>query len=214
MKHILINSKLDIDQNELITNALEDNNTVFLKQGSLDGACGPYCLFMSLIIFGIIDRNQAMSFWKVKRSTRFGNLIKQFEKHSSLFSEGTDLYDLESLLNSFSSELVTNVLNSKGKKVLNFLIDELNLNKTVILGINGNGLNHWLLAIGYEKDSESDISKILCIDPSAERLETYYNATISVAKPLNKGRYPYKWLDYGTENENIQFEHCISIGLK
>lgn len=40
---------------------------VHLRQGDLDGACGPYCLFSALITLGLLQRDdllENMSFWK------------------------------------------------------------------------------------------------------------------------------------------------------
>lgn len=34
---------------------------IHLLQGSLDGACGPYSLIMSLLICGVIERDTAIS---------------------------------------------------------------------------------------------------------------------------------------------------------
>ena len=39
----------------------EEWQQVFLNQGSLDGACGPYCVYMSLLINGIITRKEVLS---------------------------------------------------------------------------------------------------------------------------------------------------------
>lgn len=46
MKQIYLLENLDLTLDELRA----EEESVFLQQGSLDGACGPYCLFMALFI--------------------------------------------------------------------------------------------------------------------------------------------------------------------
>lgn len=123
MKQIFIHNSLDIDQNELITSSLFENNEVFLKQGSIDGACGLYCLFMALLILGEIDRSEATEFWNIKRSTRFGKLISVLEDHSLLFNEGTDISQLQELLKHYSKKLSISYNTAKGKETIKFVLE-------------------------------------------------------------------------------------------
>lgn len=213
MKHILLHSGFDITPGGLVTNALEKNNEVFLQQGSIDGACGPYCVFMALLILGEIDRDEATEFWNTKQSTRFGKLVKGLQTHSALFNEGTNLEELETLLINFNKKLEIESQSGRGKQIIQFLHDELANDKIVVVGIEGKELHHWLLAIGYEETEKGKLKKVYCLDPSDDLSNGYFNATLKVDEALG-GIYPYEWVDYGEENKRIQLEQAISLSKR
>lgn len=130
MKSIKLLPWLDIKNGNLVTSVLKKNNNIFLKQGSVDGACGPYCLFMVLIIVGVIDYNDATNLWWTKRSTRFGKMLAKMQQHDTLFQNGTDLNQLKNLLeHSFKNTLEINVSEQKGRDLINFSIEQLKQDK-------------------------------------------------------------------------------------
>ena len=45
---------------------------VHLRQGEMDGACGPYCVVMTLIALGVMSRDQARSLDSFDGRTRLG----------------------------------------------------------------------------------------------------------------------------------------------
>jgi len=213
MKTIKVISLLDINDGHLATKSLKNYNQVFLQQGSIDGACGPYTLLMALLILGLIDYDQATDMWWEKKSTRFGKLIKSMQTHDTLFQSGTDLEDLKHLVdNSFKKNIDIALSESKGKQVVNFVLEELKSNKPVIIGINGKELAHWMLAIGFEEDEHGQISKIFFLDPSQPNKSNYWIASINI-KDTYHGRYPYQWVDQ-SEETLISFEHAMSLGSK
>jgi|SRR5690606_4973669 len=212
MKTIKIISHLDINNGYLITTSLKKDNRVFLQQGTIDGACGPYTLFMALLILGLIDYSEATDMWWTKKSTKFGKLIKTMQNHETFFQEGTDLKDLKQLVdNSFKKNIDLTLSESKGKQVINFVLEELKVNKPVIVGINGIELAHWMLAIGFEENQHGK-SKIFFLDPSQANNANYWNTSINIIDSY-KGRYPYQWVDQ-SEETFISFEHAMSLGLK
>src|SRR6478752_7284674 len=199
MKSIKLISYLDIKNDSLITTKLKKHNTVFLKQGSVDGACGPYCLFMALIILGLIDYDDAINLWWTKRNSKFGRMVSRMQEHGTLFQKGTHLKQLRVLLEySFRSKLELNVTKERGKSLINFCIEQLKQNRPTIIGISGIDLSHWLVAVGFEKNEKGEVSKLFFLDPSGNDIPNYWNATIEVKKK-HRGRYPYSWIDFADD---------------
>ena len=207
MKVIKTLNQLEITNGNLT--AEEEN--VFLRQGSMDGACGPYCVFMALIILGVIDYNQATNLWSTKGSSKLGKLIKAMREHDVFIQNGTFVEDLETMFaQSFKKDVVTHSTSTGGRKVIDFTVEALKKNSPVIVGIRGKDLAHWLLAVGFE-ENEGVVSKLFFLDPSSGEAVNYWNSIIRTDSTV-KGIYPYKWETH--EDCYIKFEDAISINLK
>lgn len=206
MKIIKVLPQLNITNGLLVAN----NQSVFLQQGSLDGACGPYCLFMALLILDVITYDDAISLWKIKRSTKLGKLIKAMEVHKQLFQAGTYVEDLKEMIEvSFKNEVEVKTNKEGGKKTIQFILQQLKNQNPVIVGVKNKTISHWLLAIGYE-EFENEIAKILFLDPSENQPINYFNAAINIKDTVYG--YPYKW---ETMDETyIKFEDAVSIHKK
>ncbi len=184
---------------------------VFLNQGSIDGACGPYSLIMGLLSLGVVDRNVVVSYYTDKR-TNFGKLVMAMnEEHSTLFTEGTDLGDLQYLLKeSFGKKINAEISEHKGTKLIDFALEKLSENKPTIIGVNFKDGAHWMLAIGYENDSNGFATKLLLLNPSGKSpIFSSWNAVIDLV-PNKSGRYPYNW--WG--NCQVQFDQALVLCLK
>jgi len=213
MKSLKMLSQLNIANGNLITSLRDKSNSVFLQQGSVDGACGPYCVFMALIILGIISYDDATNLWWTKRSTRFGKMLAKMQEHDTLFQNGTHLYQLQELLEvSFKKTLVTKVSPERGRNLIQFIQDELDKDCPVIFGVTGQKLAHWLLATGYEADDEGSVIKITFLDPSGNPSWNYYNGVLDV-EFVYKGRYPYAWVSC-EDDIKVSLEEGISMGVK
>lgn len=94
MKQVNIINFLDINKGKLVTTISEDYKPVFLKQGDMDGACGPYCLMMALLINGAVEMEDVNDLWNIKLSSRLGKLVKAMREHDTLFTNGTDIKDI------------------------------------------------------------------------------------------------------------------------
>ena len=210
MKTIQIINQLDINEGKVVIT--ENYDAVFLKQGSLDGACGPYCIFMALLIVGAVSSDKLDDLWQIKLNTRLGKLIKLIREHDTLFNEGTSLNELKKLLSeSFGKIVATEINESRGKAIIPFVIKNLEQDFPVIVGIKNKDMAHWLLAVGFEK--EESATKILFLDPSGINTSNYWNAAIDIYSKQS-GRYPYAWVDHSeNSNEFIQFEEAITIKL-
>lgn len=51
---------------------------VHLRQGDMDGACGPYCLVMAMLVRGQLRRRQAKGLERVDSRSRYGRLMKRW----------------------------------------------------------------------------------------------------------------------------------------
>lgn len=56
-----------------------EEQQVHLHQGSLDGACGPYCLLMSLLICGLADRTSGLSS-PYSKKTSIGKVLERIHR--------------------------------------------------------------------------------------------------------------------------------------
>lgn len=210
MKTIKVLPYLEIYERKLVTTNLKTSNNVFLQQGSLDGACGPYCVFMALIMLGVTNYENATNLWNIKKSTKLGKLVKEMQNHDTLFNGGTFVEELEELLvKSYKNDLEVKGNNLKGKKLIEFTINAINSNKPVIVGVEGKDLAHWLLAVGYESENDK-ITKLFFLDPSEVETSNYWNSIINV-KDAFFG-YPYHWVSQ--EGTFVKFQDALSIGLK
>jgi len=185
---------------------------IFLNQGSIDGACGPYSLLMGLLTLGLIDRNEVVNFVYDAR-TKLGKLMNDLNKnYHSLFKNGTDLDDLENIISrSFGNDVNIETETGKNKEVINFVVKQLNNNNPVIIGVNGIDCAHWMLAVGYEKSNVTDQKRLLLLDPSGEKpVVSSWNSIVNL-DVNQKGKYPYYWW---TEEIYIQFDQALSIYKK
>jgi|SRR5690606_19375889 len=183
---------------------------VFLNQGSLDGACGPYSLFMALLVLGLLDRDNITSF-KTDGRTKYGKIHKDLDNYPSLFRNGTTVSDLKRLLDEhFKKEIKTSVEVGKNKDVIRFTKRNLDLNNPTIIGVNFKEGAHWMLAIGYEELNGEKI-RLLCLDPSGEKpFQCPWNAILEVKKSQS-GIYPYKW--WGQNETFVEYHEALSIEL-
>ena len=82
-----------------------EKQQVHLHQGSLDGACGPYCLLMSLLICGLTDRSAVLTS-RYSRQTSIGKVLERIHKGQGLFRDGTSLDELQDFIDgAFSKSL-------------------------------------------------------------------------------------------------------------
>ncbi|KAA9340112.1 hypothetical protein [Adhaeribacter soli] len=182
---------------------------VFLNQGSIDGACGPYSIFMGLLTLGLADRTEVVAYNTDGRK-RLGKLINRLNNdYDSLFKHGTHLDDLEKILqDNYGSLIHTETRETKNKDLINFTIHHLRENHPVIVGINFSGGGHWMLAVGFEENNEKGISRLLFLDPSGDKpIVLSWNSIIDL-NVTQKGRYPFKWW---TNSCHVQFDQAIAI---
>jgi hypothetical protein len=190
---------------------------VFLNQGSMDGACGYYSVFMCLIMNGLVRNKEARNgILKQDRRTSVGRLIKNMDLNQ--FFEGTGEYDIEGLFaGAFQKEIEVEVFfGNTGVEVRNFVEEKLDENHPVLIGVefpeSHGGHGHWLVAVGYEGyfDDTSEFEELglfYVLDPGAsEPGNTYWNDILD-AKGTG-GPYPY--LFWGQETK-VKISSAVAI---
>ena len=148
---------------------------VHLRQGEMDGACGPYCLAMAMLVRNQISRAQARGFEPVDGRSHYGRLMQAQEGREPLVRVGTtgdDLLELLSVINDREHQ----VCQGPARRILELTREHLQRNVPVLLGFHGrakSAIRHWGLVIGGNEDV------LVMLDP-AHRLQpgSAWNAVI------------------------------------
>jgi hypothetical protein len=161
-----------------------------LKQSDLDGACGPHCAVMALMLLGAVTRQEVESPGDIKYSSN-KSLAQMWKRTRSFYFVGTAPRQLQSVLQPFKSSIKSRFL-SKNKRIEK-LIETLGSNGTCIVGITTESMGHWVLAVGVSSASEYDKpDTLLMLDPDAPTMPlTPWNATLSV-KANVRGMHRYE----------------------
>lgn len=189
---------------------IAEGNLIHLRQGDMDGACGPYCMMMCLLILGVIGRSEALAPDNLDGRTSIGKLWAYFREFKAFFSEGTTIDDLEKLLSIFKRHLSVESCPDSGLEARKFVFEHLTNDHPVVLGIHGAGLAHWVVIVGWE-DVESDgiPERFLLLDPGLESPRTSaWNAVIDLASVY--GRYPYNYWD-GQQQQYVSLNGAVAI---
>lgn len=190
---------------------LDTFQEVFLSQGSLDGACGHYCLFMSLLVTGVISRSEAinaLASWKDGR-TNLGRLVSRVKDYR--FFHGTFHGDIKEIFDGCFTRLIkVDSVSGSGTVVRNFVIDHVKQDHPVMLGLSWPSGAHWVLVVGLDYAGEGDekeLCRFLVIDPGGDKMQhSAWNGVFSVKG--SGGQYPYDW--WGRD-EKVKFEEAVAI---
>ena len=205
MNRMFVSPWLSVSPNGPVTCAHpRAHDYVHLRQGEMDGACGPYCVAMTLIALGVMSREQAQSLDSYDGRTRLGPFRESLLAFGALVSEGTDDFDVSWLVDVFKhAGVVTEVLDAAPRRqtTIRNIADAVDNRKIPIVCVDwDDGLAaHWLLVIGYQgyqanDDDELQITHLLCLDPTSDAPRvSLWNAVIEVfteeGKSVNEGRY-------------------------
>lgn len=165
----------------------EAGTLVHLRQGELDGACGPYCVVSALITLGLMDRDDVlenMHAWKgSSREGRFRDALYAF---GVLSSEGTDCSDLLWLTDYYKRVgLQADHVEGSKDHVFECVADAVESGKLPIVRVQWQGGGgHWLLVVGYQGKAVGDdlqLTHLLCLDPGQEAPKaSLWNAVLEV----------------------------------
>lgn len=205
MNRMFVSPWLSVSPHGPVTCAHPHNNDlIHLRQGEMDGACGPYCAVMTLITLGVMSREQALSLDTFDGRTRLGRFRDNLMAFGALVTEGTDDFDVSWLVELFKrAGVVTDVLDvaPRRKTTIGNLAEAVDQRKIPIVGVQWEGgqSGHWLLVIGYQgfqvdDEDELQITHLLCLDPTSEAPKvSLWNAVIEVfteeGEAVNEGRY-------------------------
>lgn len=225
MRYQKILSNLDITKDGLVAYVKENtkkNEIVFLKQGDADRACGLYCALMSLLICGVISRNDITT----QEDKNFRKFLKEFRDFTPLIREGTTATKISSAIkNTFNHEVSFKTKRVENNELLKLIKVQISKNNPFILGIlwerkkgEDNG-GHWVLVTGVEyenvdggnlEDENSEIKKVFVLDSLGDIPEySYWNQVILVEDDEK-----YKWLTKKGNSKGYQvitLEHGIVV---
>lgn len=185
MNNMLVSPLLKVSPDGPVSSISED--LIHLRQGELDGACGPYCLVSALIALGLMDRNNIqnnMGNWKGNtRDGRFRDALYAFGVWTNEGTHGEDLLWLTDFYKRKGLEAYH--VNSNKKEVFATVCEELSEKAISIIRVDWiNGGAHWLLVVGYqytETEEGTQATHLLCLDPGQETSKTsLWNAVIEV----------------------------------
>lgn len=188
-----------------------DEYSVCYRQGDVDGACGIYSLLACLDLCGALNSHPSDAIEKFDKRTRLGKALKTLGGNDILFKNGLDLAEIQNFITAgYNKTLATKESEAKGKKVLNFAVENIRQGHPTILGLRNATLDHWVVAAGVELFHDPDdeiVTKILLIDPSEEASHLCpWNNYLSIAQPA-KGRYPYCL----SEGSYVMCEEALAI---
>ncbi|MCI4679187.1 hypothetical protein K9U39_05950 [Rhodoblastus acidophilus] len=184
----------------------EANDQVHLRQGDMDGACGPYSLTMALIAMGLITRAEAMSAVCPDRRTLSGKFTEKLWAFDPLFSEGVDIDDLKWLADGYRNrDLQVEISSARTKRRIALEVakatDEGGAAIIRIDWLGGGG--HWMLAVGHQSrqldySEPRCLTHILCLDPGqATPRASLWNSVLyhtdPIGQSLSRGRYSVEY---------------------
>jgi hypothetical protein len=218
--------------NLAISEVWDDTTTlhkISLRQGDLDGACGPYALMMALLLADSgLKRSDAIKLWEEEEDgpTKLATWTKKFTALISLGTNEDDLNDLfleiqtfvgTKKINNLCLEQISISENSlKGVRSLLSIRDHIDTyDKPILIGINwSKNQGHWVVAVGYQLakgKSGEQVANILTVDPSqnASKISPWNGV-------LGLGHHNDKKLRYLTEeyNDKCDVEESQCFGFK
>lgn len=197
MNKMSVTSILNLSPEGPVVAKGRQSDLVHLRQGEMDGACGPYCICMALIGLGLLSRAevQRMDRWDGRtREGRFRDFLLTF---GALVSDGTFGKNLVWLTDFFKSKgLVARHIEDQKAKIFSELVNAVDQGAAPIVGVRWEGGGgHWLMVVGYqgvESDGLCQLTHLLCLDPGQETPKTsLWNSVIEVFHPdgsaINRG---------------------------
>ncbi|MCS8146606.1 hypothetical protein N0479_07555 [Pseudomonas aeruginosa] len=163
---------------------------VHLRQGDMDGACGPYCLVMAMLVRGQLRRRQAKGLERVDSRSRYGRLMKALDQHGPLLRVGTTGVDLLELLAEIN-DTEHFALKGEGRRLVRHTREYLEAGFPVVLGFHGRkggDIRHWGLAIGMSERA------FLLLDPAHDLPRGQaWNAVIT--SEAHGSRFGYRYIN-------------------
>lgn len=197
-----------------------DGADIFLRQGDLDGACGPYCVVMALIALGHTTYEEITN-GGYHGNSKVGKFVRHIEQRAGayFYRRGTSLRALsKSLVNTFGSHIAVSAIygqNVLGSDVRQFLNQSFSAGQAipVILRITYGtqcAWDHWVVVVGLESHSGGE-AFYLILDPSGTppRGGECWNAKIEANGTGSS--LPYKVIPNRGDEYRVQFVEAISL---
>lgn len=185
---------------------------IHLRQGSVDGACGAYSIMMTLLILGQLEYEQVTALSRLDRRTRPGRLQTSLEKFPGFFQQGLDGHDMSILLHNFNQVLET-AEEKEPDNCWQFIIDHLQQDHPVIIGVQCDGYGHWMVAVGVETNTEGKVTRLLALDSTADAPDVCpWNAFITPHR-TKKQPFPLRWHSGGTTRQ-ARLDEAVAVWLR
>lgn len=159
-----------------------------LHQSDLDGACGHHCLFMALMILGVLKRTDLGGLPRPKSKS----LSQLWRITPTNYFSGATATDLQYMLAHYETVIETRI---RRKNQIARVLDVLMNSGVAIVGIRNASMDHWALAVGVgglESAGEIEPRSLLILDPGYGALAlAAWNAVLSV-KPDQHDRHIYE----------------------
>jgi hypothetical protein len=193
-----------------------EEQRVHLMQGSVDGACGPYCLFMALLALGLVAREDLLAGnHGAKKKGGLAKLLRLCDQYGPFFQDGTNLSDLTTLVKkSFGKKAGISVYDkSSGNALKQFVTTNVEANRPVVLGIDFSEGAHWVLVVGLEYAVDDEGHRSLCrflvLDPGDPAPTVCaWNGVIDARG--SGGPYPYTW--WTSVGTKVKFTEAMAVG--
>ncbi|WP_236209445.1 hypothetical protein [Pseudomonas tohonis] len=163
---------------------------VHLRQGDMDGACGPYCLVMAMLARNQLSRRQAKGLERVDSRTRYGRLMEALNRHETLVRVGTTGHDLLALLQEVNDK-EHRVVTGSGVEMVHQARAHIERDFPVLLGFHGHkgsDIRHWCLAIGMSDDA------FFLLDPAHE-LQPGLGWNAVLTSQAHGSRFGYRYIN-------------------
>lgn len=181
-----------------------NSKPLHLRQSDLDGACGPHCVLMSLIIFGFAKHRQTQQI----ADTTDKKLSHVWSKASEYYFRGCSPKELLTLYEPYRDKLASRFVK---KDYLNKAAACLSLGGICVIGISNKDMDHWVLAIGisYRLDGQAD--SFLILDPDEVTIPlAAWNAALSFPRGT-QARYRY---DVATRHTWVAVNTVLTVTLR
>lgn len=169
-------------------------STFFHYQGSMDGACGVYSLVMCLRILKIISQNE-LDLARTNPEKSKNNLLNYLFAKRGMYPEGLTRDQIKRILHTYSSVETTLIDSVIVQDCIDErILEEIDNNRPVIIGVNWSSGGHWMACIGYEKTEDDEyITKFFFLDPgSPESKHSPWNAFVDM--PVKEvGKLPHSY---------------------
>jgi len=188
---------------------------IHMRQGEMDGACGPYCVLMALMALRVVRRGWVTySAAKAPRGVRAALRLT-----SKWYFSGTAVRDLAELVQPLNRLVTTRTSKASHAALVPFILDNLAEGRLVVVWINNSArrLKHWTLVLGVagvQKRDNFTPQHFLLLDPSEDPIPLLqWNSTLAVtaAAPGSRARL---WLERNGKSTLVTLQHALAIGRR
>lgn len=194
---------IKLDKNGLLVNG--DDEAIHLRQGDMDGACGPYCIAMALLALKAMGRHEVSPLSKIDYRTRTGKFFRELKELDPMILGGSSSEDLQAMISAHNG-VQCKITSNRSGKILPAAKIALESGHPVIIDVRSKvneELNHWTLAIGFSDDY------LFLLDPGYElRSSNIWNATVTTTAKSTRFGYRYLNPNYCC---NVEISEMIEI---